>query len=96
MKTFDEQVNRSATGCWLWDDRKGAGGYGILRWKGKVWRSHRLAWTLASGPIPEGMLVCHTCDTRNCVRPDHLFLGTAKDNTRDMMQKGRASWQRKE
>jgi len=52
--------------------------------------AHRLAWEEAKGPIPDGLFVLHRCDVRGCINVDHLFLGTAKDNTHDMMAKGRA------
>jgi hypothetical protein len=57
--------------------------------------AHRRAWEEAFGPIPDGMLVLHTCDVRNCVNPEHLFLGTNKENTQDMVTKGRHWNQRK-
>jgi hypothetical protein len=78
--------------CWIWTGAMTAAGelgYGIL----KVDRSrrnvlaHRFAYELTHGPIPSGLMVCHTCDVRKCVRPDHLFLGTAKDNVRDAIAK---------
>lgn len=51
--------------------------------------AHRMAWQLANGPIPDGKLVCHTCDNRKCCNPAHLFLGTLSDNMRDCSAKGR-------
>lgn len=55
----------------------------------KTWRGNRLVWTLAKGEIPEGFLVCHTCDNSKCLNPDHLFVGTQKDNMQDKISKGR-------
>lgn len=76
--------------CWEWTSAI-CDGYGVL-WMGRsnsAARAHRLSWEIHNGPIPEGLLVCHACDNRKCVRPSHLFLGTDKDNNQDMIQKGR-------
>lgn len=76
--------------CWEWTGRRSGSGYGTVVVFKKQQVAHRVAWGLANGPIPDGMLVCHRCDNPVCVRPDHLFLGTHLDNMRDMWAKGRA------
>lgn len=82
-------------GCWEWTGSLNSGGYGTVGRQGLTGRTlHRLAWEMAYGPIPDGAQVLHRCDNRKCCRPDHLFLGTAADNIYDMIEKGRAAWQR--
>ena len=71
--------------CWLWIAGKDYGGYGSFQHK----RAHRLSYEMHVGPIPKGMFVCHSCDVPACINPAHLFLGTARDNVRDMIAKGR-------
>lgn len=73
-------------GCWEWQGRRHGRGYGVT---GHGIFTHRLSWEVHNGPIPDGLYVLHRCDNRICVRPDHLFLGTALDNARDAMAKDR-------
>lgn len=83
------------TGCHLWTGSACKVGYGRIRPRGAPPSAspilvHRIAWEFAYGPIPAGMKVCHRCDMPSCVNPDHLFLGTQKENMRDMFAKKRA------
>lgn len=79
-------------GCWLWVAKScDQDGYGLFKASGKMLRAHRLAFELSRGAPPGKALVCHHCDNVKCVRPDHLFLGTAKDNFHDCLRKGRYS-----
>lgn len=83
--------------CWPWDSSPTSRGYGKFwfgkgRKNGRLSLAHRVAYIFTYGTIPDELLVLHRCDYRLCCRPDHLFLGTHKDNTQDMILKGRARW----
>ena len=75
--------------CWPWTGSRLSTGYGQISVAGKTTTAHRVAWEQANGPIPKGLVVCHRCDNPPCCNPAHLFIGTPKDNTQDMIQKGR-------
>jgi hypothetical protein len=90
MEMFNKKIQK-ADGCWLWVGAKNNKGYGQFRVQGKSTLAHRTSWILKNGEIPPHLNVLHKCDVRNCVNPDHLFLGTLKDNMRDCSNKGRLS-----
>lgn len=75
--------------CWEFQGRPTKGGYGQIHWRGRSWRAHRVAYTLAKGEIPSGLDVLHGCDNPPCVNPDHLRVGTDSDNIRDSFVRGR-------
>lgn len=107
MSTRDRRLSKWATpqqrfwlrvqkgdglGCWLWTGLVNNMDYGTFRIGGKSVLVHRFSYELHRGAIPSGMVVMHSCDVPGCVNPDHLKLGTMKDNTQDMMAKGRAKF----
>ena len=82
-------------GCWGWGNSSNNKGYGTVNVKKNDGRwvpflAHRLSWIIHNGPIPDGLEVCHHCDNPVCTNPEHLFLGTHKENFSDQSKKGRS------
>ena len=75
--------------CWDWKANTCKGGYGRISIGGKGKQAHRVVWEVINGPIPSGMCICHHCDNPSCCNPNHLFIGTHRDNARDRDKKGR-------
>jgi hypothetical protein len=90
MERFWNKVDKTSS-CWVWTGCKREG-YGRFRLNGKIRCAHRLSWEMHhKKEIPNGLCVCHTCDNPSCVNPDHLWLGTKKQNNKDKQSKGRST-----
>lgn len=90
-KKFWAKVSKKASGCWVWTGRRNEKGYGIIDISRSSQKAHRVSWIINRGEIPDGLSVLHDCpikDNRSCVNPDHLWLGTQKDNLMDALAKG--------
>lgn len=92
----EKSSHQKGTGCLIWNGAVSGGykskpntQYGYIKIDGKTQRVHRVMYEIHSGPIPEGMVLCHKCDNPLCINPDHLFLGTQAENVQDMIEKKR-------
>lgn len=79
-EAFDLRTSWDDGGCLVWIGERNFGGYGAQQFRGRKWMTHRIAWTLVNGEIPEGMEVNHKCWNRACVNVDHLNLATRSEN----------------
>jgi hypothetical protein len=86
---IEKRIEKQSSGCWNW---KGAmrAGYGCVKVKGKIISAHRYFYSMFKGDIPDSMLILHNCDNKLCVNPDHLRLGTYKENFEDAVERGQA------
>ena len=89
------RVKIDSNGCWIWQYTKSEKGYGVMyiykpgRPRGVRTKAHRLSYEIFKGPIPAGKYVCHSCDVRSCINPDHLWIGTHQENMNDAYSKSR-------
>lgn len=90
MELIYKHTKISDSGCWEWVGCKLPSGYGKLTKNKKTWLAHRYAFTEMCGKIPDGMVVMHKCDNPSCCNPEHLSIGTHKDNQHDSISKGRS------
>ena len=82
------KIRKSKSGCWNWFGATDTNGYGVITAHPTVKRASRASYEHFKGPIPEGMIIRHTCDNKKCINPEHLILGSKRDNMLDAMERG--------
>lgn len=89
MIRFFSKIEKTCD-CWVWKGHiHKNNGYGGFKFEGKCQGAHRVSWIIHNGAIPDRMFILHKCDNKICVNPNHLFIGTQKDNIEDKCKKGR-------
>lgn len=91
LERFRSLYDIDPSGCWLWHGNTSHNGYGKFKVNSIQLRAHRFSYDTFVGPIPAGLHVLHTCDTRNCVNPAHLTAGSNADNIKDRWDKAVAA-----
>jgi len=87
-KRLLSKVNKTES-CWLWTGAMNSAGYGLFSFEGKEALAHRFSYRLFTGEIPDGLVILHSCDVRECINPEHLSVGTHTENMEDCLAKGR-------
>jgi len=91
---WDRIIPEPNSGCWLWMLADNGNGYGQMTYRQAHYLAHKFAYEAFREKVPTGLEICHKCDVRSCLNPDHMYVGTGKDNMRDAARRGRCRAQR--
>jgi hypothetical protein len=94
-KKIMESIEIASNGCWEWQKKLNPYGYAQTKYKGLTQPAHRISYRVFKGEIEKNVCICHTCDNRKCVNPDHLWIGTHKQNAQDRAEKNRSNHYKK-